>query len=188
MREPIERDVNKNEILRKCLECLVKNGLENTSIKNFSDATEMSASSIYYWFKDKEEIVVDATKYGLNLVADELFGYVRQGIKNGDIIKLLRNFPDIIMKYKLELRFVYQVATSPQYGEKIRSMTEELDDRYDECAKKLSKQLNMPYKKLRVLISLITSVILDYIVWEEREKINVELDWIIHSLGITEDR
>lgn len=65
MRKPAEREFNKDVVLAKCFECLTMKGIEATAIKDFSEATGMAASSIYYWFEDKDEIVLDAVKWGL---------------------------------------------------------------------------------------------------------------------------
>ena len=62
MRKPTEREnVQKDNVLKKCFECLIETGIEGASIKDFSNATGMTASSLYYWFTDKDEIVLDAT-------------------------------------------------------------------------------------------------------------------------------
>ena len=64
MRKPFERDIKK-EILSKCFGYLARKGLEKASIKNLCEETGISSGSIYYWFKDKDETVLDSAEYGL---------------------------------------------------------------------------------------------------------------------------
>ena len=184
MREPAERDVNKNNILKSCFYCLMANGLENTSIKNFCEATGMTASSIYYWFKDKDEIVIDATKFGLNLVADCIFDHVFDTIKNNGVEKLIKGLPTFVDEYKSELRLVYQVVTSPQYGEYMRDSAVVLDLRYDKCAKLIADALDVDFENLRPIVSIVTSTVLDYAVWNDDEKIRDELGFVIKLLKL----
>lgn len=73
MRQAAENRFNREETLGKCFECLVSSGLENTSIRNFSLATGLNSSSLYYWFRDKDEIVLEATLFGLKSIIDDLF-------------------------------------------------------------------------------------------------------------------
>ena len=83
MRKPVEREnVQKESVLKKCFECLVANGLEGASINNFSSATGMTASSLYYWFEDKDEIVLDAIEYGMTHILGKIFEYAKQHIDN----------------------------------------------------------------------------------------------------------
>ena len=75
MREPTERDVKKDIVLEKCFDCMAEKGIEGISVKDFSKATGMSASSLYYWFKDKDEIVLDSVRWGLDKNVNAIFDF-----------------------------------------------------------------------------------------------------------------
>lgn len=98
MRQAAENRFNREETLGKCFECLVSSGLENTSIRNFSLATGLNSSSLYYWFRDKDEIVLEATLFGLKSIIDDLFtqayGYLN------DLDTLFVRIPRAIDAYK----------------------------------------------------------------------------------------
>lgn len=79
---------------------------------------EIVQGTLYYWFKDKTGIVCEAAQYGLKTVTDEIFEYVFASLN--DLKGFFANCLDEISKYKKELRFIYQLAASPVYGEKIR--------------------------------------------------------------------
>lgn len=113
MRNPAEREIKKEVVLSKCFGCLMEKVIEATIIKGFSEATGMAASSIYYWFEDK----------------DEIFSY-----------------------------------------------TENL---YDKCAEKISSFLNAEYSKVRMLVDLFVSTMIDYVIWDEKEKFVNELAFIL---------
>lgn len=178
MRRPFERDIKK-EILGKCFGYLTQKGLENASIKNLCEETGISSGSIYYWFKDKDETILDSAEYGLTVVTNELFNYVFSHID--DVGKVLKSFPEKLMEYKKELRFIYQITTSNQYGERMRLIADKLDSVYIAYAEKLSKTLNCDFEKLLPLVYLFISATLDYVVWEDKTKMEEELH-AIHEI------
>lgn len=179
MRKPYERDIKK-EILEKCFMYLVQKGLEQASIKNLCEETGISSGSIYYWFKDRNEVILDSAEYGINMVAEKLFDYA---LSNSESLQtLLNKFPDKLMLYKKELRFIYQATTSEQFGANMRLMIDELKDKYNSYGKRLSEQLQVPFDKLKPWIYLFISSILTYIVWEDREIMQTEIGCICKSV------
>ncbi len=181
MREPAEREmVQKNTVLEKCFECLVETGIEGASINNFSTSTGMTASSLYYWFTDKDEIVLDATEYGMNMVIGKLFDYAEKHINN--VEEMCIGFPDIVKKQSASLRLVLQVAASPKYGEKTVEISDNLLGLYDDYAEKLSAQLKLPYEKVRLIVDLVVSTIIDAVIWSGWEKLSSELNYIFREL------
>ncbi len=179
MRKPHERDIRK-EILGQCFNYLVGKGLENASVKNLCEETGISSGSIYYWFKNKEELVLDSTEYGLHGVTNMLFDYVFAHID--DIKEVISSFPDKLMVYKRELRFIYQVTTSNKYGDRMRSVADKLDRVYITYAQKLSESLNCNFNELLPIVYLFISATLDYIVWEDRTKVKCEMQSIYSTL------
>ena len=181
MRKPFERDIKK-EILGKCFGYLARKGLEKASIKNLCEETGISSGSIYYWFKDKDEAVLDSAEYGLTAVTNELFDYVFSHID--DVGYVLKTFTQKLMEYKKELRFIYQVTTSNQYGERMRTIADKLDSVYITYAEKLSKSLNCDSEKLLPIVYLFISATLDYVVWEDKAKMEHELQAIYDILNV----
>ncbi len=116
-----EEIINANETTLKIIfGCLVRNGVENTTMRSICNATGLTASSLYYRFKDKDEIILEASCYGLNSVTKELFWVVTEKINNFQVlIAFLKN----VDTRKQSIKLIYQVLSSPKYGEKFRKMT-----------------------------------------------------------------
>lgn len=56
------RDENKEEAIRqKAIELIVTNGLEGFSIHKLAKAANVSPATIYIYYKDKEDLVVNIT-------------------------------------------------------------------------------------------------------------------------------
>lgn len=178
MREPTEREeIKKEVILQKCFKSIMEYGVEKVSVKTISNATGMTSSSLYYWFKDKDEIILDATEYGVKEIVDKLFGYAMENVN--DIQKMCEEFPDVVRKYENILKAIFQIATSPRYGEKIIKLTNGFSGLYDIYAKKLSEQMHIPYGKTRQLVNLFISAIVDCVTWSEWEKLKNETNFIM---------
>lgn len=170
MEQASERKFDRNEVLKKCFDCLVSNGLENTSIRSFSVASGLNSSSLYYWFHNKDEIVLEATLYGLKTIIDDLFAQA-YGYLN-DLDTLFTHFPRVIAAYTDHLRLVYQVLVSPQYGAQLKAATAELSSAYDSYGKVLADRLNCNYDTLCPFVRLFISVATNYVLWgDEAEAI-----------------
>ena len=127
---------DKNELSEKIFPYLVKHGLENITIREMCKHTGIVQGTLYYWFKDKTGIVCEAAQYGLKTVTDEIFEYVFASLN--DLKGFFANCLDEISKYKKELRFIYQLAASPVYGEKIRKTGKDFNFIYDKYTHRLS--------------------------------------------------
>ena len=177
MRSPAEREIKKDVILRKCFECLTEKGIEAITIKDFSDATGMSMSSIYYWFEDKDEIVLDAVEWGIDENVKILFDFAFKHTDN--LTKLCEGIKELAMEYKKQFRLIFQVATSPQYGERVRKFSTKLDFEYKRYTEILSEKLAISYDLLYPFVNLFVSSIVDCVMWDSWDKFDMEMKSII---------
>lgn len=180
MREPAEREIKKDVVLSKCFECLTEKGIESTTIKDFSETTGMAASSIYYWFEDKDEIVLDAVKWGLDENVKILFDYVFK--HTADLHKLCEGIKILALEKKTQFRLIFQVATSPQYGERVRQYSVWLETEYKRYTETLSENLNMKFESLYPFVKLFISVFIDCIIWDSWDEYDLKTEYIINSI------
>ena len=158
------RATDKNAVLERVFPVLVNYGLENITIRELCKETGTVQGTLYYWFKDKTSIVCEAAQYGLKMVTDEIFEYVFASLN--DLRGFFSNCLDEINKYKKELRFVYQLAASPVYSEKILATGKEFN------------LMNCDEQTLKPLVYLFISAVLDYVIWDEKEKTQMQLEFI----------
>ncbi len=179
MKEPVYKQ-DKNELLEKIFVYLVKSGLENISIRELCRGTGLAQGSLYYWFDDKTTIICEATEYGLKKVTDEIFEYVFANLS--DLPGFFAGCIDKISKYHRELRFIYQMAASPVYGEAIRNDGRYFKFMYDKYADKLAEQLGCDAEKLKPIVYLFISSVCDYAIWEDEKTARKEIDFIYSIL------
>lgn len=171
---------DKSELSEKIFPYLVKRGLENITIRELCKGTGIVQGTLYYWFNDKTAIVCEATEWGLKQVTDQIFEYVFASLN--DLRSFFSNCLDEVSKYKKELRFIYQLAASPVYGEKIRADGKDLNFIYDKYTRRLSVMLNCNEQILKPLVYLFISAVLDYVIWDEKEKSQIQLEFIYSTL------
>lgn len=179
MREQVVRDV-KEEFLGATFGYLVKHGLENTSLRDLCKDTGISSGSIYYWFEGKDDVFINAAEYGLSKVADSIFEFAFDNMS--DLKKFFDSSLDEISKHKSELRLIYQMATSPIYGGRMRIKAEELKIMYEKYTVQLSGILDIPKEELRPVVYMYISIILDYVVWEDYDNAVLQLDGLYSIL------
>lgn len=172
--------VDEKDILERIFSFFVNRGLENVTIRELSKGTGLVQGTLYYWFGDKTNIICESAEYGLKKVTDEIFDYVFANMN--DLRGFFSRCLGEISRYKNELRFIYQMAASPVYGEKIRERSKDFNLIYDRYAHKLAVVLQCGVNALRPLVYLFISAVLDYVIWEEKEKSQIQLECIYSVL------
>ena len=179
MRTPAGKDV-KELFLQTSFGYLVKHGLENTSVRDLCKVSNVSSGSVYYWFEDKDSLYIDIAEYGLKLVSGKLFEFAFENIH--DLKQFLFIFVDEIQKYQPELRLIYQIATSPNYGERMRRQADELGIVYGKYINMLSKMLHKPVEDIAPLIYMFMAAVLDYVVWDDRKAVMMQMEYLYKLL------
>lgn len=182
MREPSMNNIQKDEILKKCFDYFVKHGIENISMRKMCDETGMAMSSVYYWFGNKDGVILDATEYGINLLIDELMDFVFEHIENIDV--LCEKFPGLIREKIDRLKVIVRVAISPVYYENRNLYSKIFSYKCDSFAKKLSQRIPLSYNDIRVLIDNFISITIDCIIWEDWGKYKRQLEYVLEVLNL----
>lgn len=175
MRQQVVKDIEK-EFLEPSFKYLVKNGLENTSVRDLCKDMKISYGSIYYWFEGKEEIYIRVAKYGIGKVADALFSFAFDTMQEPDVF--FTKFLDELDKYKLEFRLIVQMTTSPVYGPPIREKAKDFNCIYENYIGKLSSMVNCKPEDLAPIIYSLISVLVDYVVWEDVDASRMQLQFL----------
>lgn len=74
------------------------------------------------------------------------------------------------------------MAASPVYGEKMREKGKDLNYIYDRYAHELAVILRCDEQALRPLVYLFISAVLDYAIWGETDKSQLQLEFIYSIL------
>ena len=166
--------VKKNEIIVATWQYLMEKGLGKASVGDLCRETNLAQSSLYYWFENKEDIWISAGKYGLSKVVGALLGYTLEHIT--DVKTYFETLLDEVEKYKYELRLAVQITTSPVFGDYMRSKSNEFKPWYEKYAESLIEIFGCTTEQVEVFIYTIISLVVDYAIWDDREKTQMLLD------------
>lgn len=180
MREQAVKDVEK-EFLEPSFKYLVKNGLENTSVRDLCKEMGISYGSIYYWFEGKDDIYISVVKYGTGKVAKKLFEMAFDKMQNPKLF--FDTFLEEIDKYKMELRLIFQVTTSPIYGDRMRDKAEDFKSVYEKHIIKLAQIVGCEPKDMEPIIYMLISILVDYVVWEDYEVSKLQLKFLYNIMS-----
>ena len=177
------QSLKKEEFLEASFYYLVKHGLDNVSLRDLCKNTGFSMGSVYYWFDGKEGIFIEAAEYGLRLIADKIFATVYEALE--DFEKYVTEVHDRISGEEMQaLRFIYQMTTSPIYGDRMRAAAEYLSGIYDGYAQKLAERLNCSFECVQPFVYIFIAEVLDYVVWGNLETSKRQMVAIVRMLKL----
>ncbi len=179
MNEQKRKDI-KEKLVTTAFEYLVENGLENSSIRDLCKAIGISTGSMYYWFDGKESIYTSAVKYGINKVSSGLFQYAFDTMHSPR--RFFKGYLSEIDKYKKEFRLIIQVASSPVYGEIVRTSSLSFKAVYEKYIDKLSEIIGCTPTELAPVIYSLISILTDYVIWEDKEVSVMQVEFLYESL------
>ncbi len=177
-----EEKNTKKQVLEGTFDYLIKNGLENASFGNICKHTDLSRGAITYHYAYKDDLLCAAAEYGLKCISDKVFKNFYKD--SSDIEKFFNTCLEYIDDVKKELRFIYQVASSPVYGERMHNSNSRFRSTYNEYAKKLTELSGGDYDEIRPIIYAFASTIVDYAIWQDREETQIQLDYYCKKLKI----
>lgn len=171
-----ENTLQQEIVLKNCFDCLVELGLERTTVRDICRTTGLKASSIYYRFSNKSEIVIEATAWGLkNIVRTMCWSAFRS---TGNFEELFDGLFEEIEMSKKQLKTIYQVAGSPQYGDLLRRRAKGLDALYLNFAAELAKKFGCDSTELLPYVRLFVSVVREYALWDDKELVETNLRFV----------
>lgn len=158
-----QREQKKQELLEKCFELFVEQGLENTSLNELVAYCNVHKSTMYSYFGSKDEIVIECAKMHM-LELDEMFSNVFKNPPKTLKEVLQRGF-EKIAEEKSKLRFIYQVISSPLCGEQAQKELSSIYMKYVDYSGPIAKMYNVDEAEFRTFFILFLSTMHDYCMW-----------------------
>ena len=171
----------REEILSNAFAYLTETGLEQVNVRNLGKCLRGgSFSTLYTYFDDKDDCLVEATRYGLYMVSEQLFSYAQKHFTELDV--LFGSLLDEVDKWKPALRFIYQIAASPVYGVRIRAMDGDAVSAYAKEIQKMADIAGCSAQAITPVIYNIIAVILGYVIWGNRPLAETQMRDLQHIL------
>ena len=161
MRVSEETKEKKKQIVELCYDCYVERGIENTSVRDFCRAGDLNPNTLYYYFKDKDEIMFECVNYGYMRLENAMVDVVA----NCTLEEMLSRLIEVWNSFSPELRFLYQAVSSPCYNSKRSYHFLKLNSFYDRFGERLAQRLGCPYAVIRSGVHDILTFMSYYALW-----------------------
>ena len=159
-------EARKEELMKKCYECFAENGLSSTGIRTLGKSCGCNPSTLYLYFKDLDDLIIQSTEYCMSKVEDEFMGRAPKNVR--DLEKFIKETPYwTAEEHGKKYRLMYQVYTHPKYREYGKKFFEGVNKRYTEYAKQLSEKIKIPSDTLTSLIFIFVRACVHYALFED---------------------
>ena len=176
----------KKEVIDLCLNKLISEGLAEITVRELSASLNLSKAGIYWYFKDKDEIIVSCAEEAANRLETNLLRSPLLEIHKPDL--LLEHLYDNANEMAPTMRFFVQVCTTPRYHEKMAHVISSMSNRNKDYVKKLAKALACRQEKAQIYFSIASSAICNYMIFENKSSLFAVIDALKQELDNFQDK
>lgn len=175
------RERKKEQMLKECFELFTKQGLENTSLNDLTVYCKTYKAAFYNYFKSKDEIVLEAAKMYMTNLDDKFF---REFLNpQPTLLDALKRGFCLITDEKDNLRFIYQILSSPKYGATCQKELIEIYTKYMDYSDIFAHIYKVDKDEFRTYYLLYIGTIHDYCLWGNEKLVNEKLDFIYSKVN-----
>ncbi len=154
----------KKEIVSKCLQTFVDNGLIEISMRDLGAACGMDAAGIYYYFKGKDELVIACAEEATVRIESELFGAALADIENPEM--LVRDLDRKAVTMRPLMQFFISVCVSQKYSGQLKEVRYRQGDRYRYYIGKIADKLGCSYDDVAPLVYIVSNTMFSYMIFD----------------------
>ena len=169
------------QIMKGCFDCYAKNGLAGVGIKAVSEACGCNVASIYQYFENLDDLIIQSTEYCMSKVEDDFMAKAPTDVD--DLWRFIEEIPYwTARKHGAKYRLMYQVYTHPKYREYGQKFFKGVDERYTEYARSLEDKIGIPYQKLTPLIFIMVRACVHYALFEDEFYLKSQIEVLKETL------
>ena len=177
------RRAKKIEIMEKCFDCYAENGFSSVGIKAIAKACDSSVATLYLYFDNLDDLIVQSTEYCMSKVEDEFMAKAPTDVE--DLWRFIDEIPYwTAKKHGKKYRLMYQVYAHPKYIEYGKKFFAGVDERYTEYAKSLEPKLGIPYEKITPLIFILIRACVHYALFEDEFYLKSQIEVLKETLEL----
>lgn len=107
----------KEFIINKTLELMSENGVGGTSLKQVAEACCISRGTLYYYFKSKDELILQINQWNMNRITSTLLGlldgFLREGKSPGEIVlEIFKSVSGAELRGRMHFYLINEAMTS----------------------------------------------------------------------------
>lgn len=173
----------KTEIMEKCFACYADNGFGSVGIKALAKACGISSGSLYSYFENLDDLIIQSTEYCMSKVEDDFMARAPQSADE------LEHFIDEIPywtaeKHGKKYRLMYQIYSHPKYIEYGKKFFDGVNRRYTEYARSLENKIGIPNDDLVPMIFVLIRASVHYALFEDEFYLHTQLNFLKKSIAL----
>lgn len=183
----VVHEKKKVDIMEKCFDCYAEYGLSSVGIKTLGKACGISSGSLYTYFDDLDDLIVQAAAHCMSEVEEEFMEKAPQSAE--EIIPFIDEIPYwTAKKHGKKYRLMYQIYTHPKYIEHGKKFFAGVNERYTEYAKQLEAKIGIPYNVITPLIFIFIRACVHYALFEDEYYLKTQLEVLKYGIKIYMDK
>ena len=111
MRQSLKKRMRKDQILSIAISVIKRKGFSNTKIEDIAVELNMTKGSIYYYFKNKNDLVYECHKLILSMAIKDLENILYE---NDTAENKLRKMIDVHIEYAIEEKEIFHIIIDPK--------------------------------------------------------------------------
>lgn len=173
----------KRKVMETCYDCYAKNGLHGTGISALAEACDVSKATLYTYFENLDDLIVQCTEYCMSKVEDE---FMAKKPKSADEVeKFLEEIPYwTAKKHGAKYRLMYQIYTHPKYAAAGKKFFEGVNKRYTEYAIQLETQIGIPHEILTPIIFTFIRACVHYAMFEDEYYLKTQVELLKQTVAM----
>ncbi len=177
----------KQEIVDVCLSTFMKNGLAHTSTKKLCDALQMNSGAVFYYFQNKDEIIIACAEEASLRIERDLIGIALDELN--DPQKLFADLQIRSDAMRPLMKFFVSVCASSKYEEALQPALDRLVVRYNQYAAQFAKALCCTQEEVTPYLYVGINTMLSYMLFGKNRFYAPQLDLIRDAVvGFLEKR
>ena len=153
-------DEKRREILRVAGRMMAENGPDAVSMNMIAEQLNITKPVLYYYFKNKEDLVREAFKEGIRPFDEGLKAVMSENLSLEDKIKrLLENQMDMLRRKPDSHKYFFKLVSMPKTNILSVLIKEYMEKRLDMLRQSFEKD-NLPPHQVKVLMQMIGTAIL----------------------------
>lgn len=170
----------RKEVVNICLRKFIDKGLSGTTTRDLTNAMNLQAGSLYYYFASKDEAVIACAEEASLQLENGLILTALQ--ETNDPEMMMRNIRQKASKMAPIMKFLTQVCATPKYHSAMEPVLTRLSLRYRYYAKKFGEAYGCDTDTIEPFVYMTITAVVNYMIFSEETYIEPQLNYVLTKI------
>ncbi len=176
----------KDHVVDTCLATFMQKGLAHTSTKDLCDALHMNSGAVFYYFKNKDDIVIACAEEAKRRIVTDLFGIAIDDLEDPE--KLSKDLFARAVAMRALMKFFVTVCATARYEDAVSPLLDKLNEKYKGYTVKIAEKLACTPEEVAPYVYVVINTMLSYMLFGKEDFVAPQLELVRVKLGELLDR